>query len=166
MAEKNEVFKQEVKHKGFFHYSDFYSFCYNWLKDEGYSVAEKKYEEKVSGFGKEITIEWEAKKKVSDYYRNIIGIKWHILGMNDAEVEVDGKKQKTNKGEVKLKVAADLERDYEQNWDKNPLWKFMRGVYDKYVIRTTTEEYESRLKSKGESFVENAKSFLRLEGKR
>jgi len=166
MGEKSEVLKEAIKHKGFFTYSEVYNFCYNWIKDEGYNVSEKKYEEKISSFGKEILIEWEAKKKISDYFRNIISMKWHILGMNDAEVEINGKKEKTNKGEVKITIAAELESDYEKSWEKNPWWKFLRGTYDKYIIRTTKEAYEDRLQSKAESYVENVKSFLRLEGKK
>jgi hypothetical protein len=166
MAEKSNVYEQAVKHKGFFNYSDLYNFCYNWFKEEGYKLSEDTYTEKLSGFGKEIQIEWKASKKISDYYKNVIEAKWHILGMNDAEVEIDGKKVKTNKGEVKIKISADLVRDYEENWDKKPMWKFLRGIYDKYIMRTTQDEYEDRLAKKTISFVEDLKSFLNLEGRR
>ena len=162
MAEKSSAYKEAVKYKGFFSYTDLYNFCYNWFKEEGYNLKEEVYTEKLSGFGKEVLIEWKATKKISDYYKNIIEVKWHILGMNDAEVEVEGKKQKTNKGEVKISVSADLERDYEENWDKTPMWKFLRGIYDKYIMRTTQDEYEDRLTKKAVSFVEDLKAFLNL----
>lgn len=166
MAEKSPTFEEVIKHKGFFNYADLYNFCYNWFKDQGYRVEESNYVEKLSGFGKEIQIEWKAKKKISDYYRNIIEVKWHILGLNDAEVEVEGKKTKTNKGDLKIKIGADLERDYEDNWDKKPMWKFLRGIYDKYIMRTTQDEYEGRLASKATAFAEDLKAFLNLEGRR
>jgi len=166
MPEKSNVVKEAMKHKGFFDYSEVYNFCFNWLKDEGYNVSEDVYTEKLSSFGKEVIIEWTAKKKISDYFMNQIQVKWHILGMNDAEVEVEGKKQKTNKGEVKLTFVADLVSDYEEKWEDNPSWKFMRGIYDKYIIRTTREQYEARLQDKAEEYIEQTKSFLRLEGKK
>lgn len=166
MAEENTVFKQDVKTKGYWNYSELYKFCFNWLKDEDYKIAEKKYVEKVSGFGKEIEIEWEAKKKITDYLQNVIAIKWHILGLKDAEVERDGKKESTNKGEVKITAEAKLVRDYEERWEDHPLWKTMRGIYDKYVIRTTIDEYEDKLGGNAEAFIEQVKAFLTLEGKK
>ncbi len=166
MAEKSDVFKEAVKHVGYWTYKELYNFCYNWLKDEGYKVSEDAYTEKITDFGKEIIIEWKAGKKISDYFKHQIGVKWHILGMKDAEVEIDGEKQKTNKGEVKITIDATLVRDYEENWDKSPTWKFLRGIYDKYIIRTTMEEYEDRLRNIAEEYSEQIKAFLRLQGKR
>ncbi len=165
MPEKSNVLDEKLKHKGYFNYTDTYNFCYNWLKDQGYLVLEEDYTEKLTSFGKEIQITWTAKKKVSDYFANSISVKWHILGMNDAEVEINGKKEKTNKGEVKITVTADLVRDYERRWEDKPFWKMMRGVYDKYVIRTTIDLYEDRLQEKAEKFINDLKAFLMLEGR-
>lgn len=166
MAEKSKVFKQVIKSVGFWNYKELYNFCYNWWKDEGYKIEEGNYTEKISDFGKEIILEWTIKRKISDYFKHEIKMKWHILGMKDAEVEINGTKEKTNKGEVKITVDSSLVRDYEETWDKTPTWKFLRGVYDKYVIRTRIDEYEDRLESISERFAEDTKDFLRLQGKR
>jgi hypothetical protein len=163
MAEKDNVFKQEVKKKGFWNYTELYNFCYGWFKDERYKLFEDKYVEKLTSFGKEIVIEWTAKKKVSDYFKEEIKIKWHILGMNDAEVMVGDKKEKVNKGEVKIAISADLIRDYEENWDKTVFYKFIRGIYDKYIIRNTKDLYEDRLEDAARKFYDEAKAFLDLE---
>jgi hypothetical protein len=86
--------------------------------------------------------------------------------MTDVEVEENGKKVKTNKGDLKITFDADLERDYEETWEKQPFWKFMRAVYDKYIMRTTADEYEDKLFAKTQSLVEQVKAFLNLEGRR
>ncbi|VVB79374.1 Uncharacterised protein [uncultured archaeon] len=167
MGVKNEVFDQTLKHKGYFNYTDLYNFCYNWFKDNGYkNLAEEEYIEKIAPIGKEIQIKWVAKKKVSDYFRQIITVKWHILGMTDAEVEVNGKKEKTNKGEVKLKISAEVEKDWEGNWEKTPFYVMLRGIYDKYILRTTIDEYEDALTAKASNFVADTKAFLNLEGRK
>ena len=59
MAEKKEVYKQKIKQKGYWNYTDLYNFCFNWLKDEGYKLKEKEYVEKISSFGKEIILRWD-----------------------------------------------------------------------------------------------------------
>jgi len=166
MVEKSNVLEQALKHKGYFNFRDLYNFCYDWIKEQGYEVSEKNYTEKLSANGKEIIIKWEIEKEVTDYFKNLIEVKWHILGMTDVEIERDGKKEKTNKGELKIKFSADLERDYEKRWEDNPIWKFLRGVYDKYIIRTTIDEYEDRLREKAEAYIEQVKSFLVLECKK
>lgn len=166
MVSESEVFNQKLKHKGFFNYSELYNFCYNWFKDEGYDVAEEEYTEKLAGNGKEILITWKAKKKISDYVKYEIKAKWHILGMVDAEVMVGDKKEKSNKGEVKITVTGNLIRDYESKWDSTATLRFMRDIYDRYIIRETVKKYEDRLEDKAQEFVEQTKSFLNLEGKR
>ncbi|MEA3248702.1 MAG: hypothetical protein U9Q73_03290 [Nanoarchaeota archaeon] len=165
MAEKKEVYKQKLKQKGYWNYADLYNFCFDWLKEEGYKVKEKEYVEKLSGFGKEITLKWEASKKVTDYFKYVIEVKWHILGMKDAEVEQDGKKVSTNKGEVAITIQATLIRDYEERWEDKPIWKFLRGIYEKYVIRTTIDEYGDTLEDKAREYLKDVKAFLQIGGR-
>jgi len=162
MVQKSEVYKHVIKKKGFWNYTELYNFCFDWLQRENYHVVENEYIEKMSDFGKEVLLEWKAQRKVTDYFKNVIHVKWHILGMNSAEVERDGKKEKTNKGEVKITISADLVKDYEARWEDKPLWKFLRGVYDKYIIRTTTEEYEDRLEDKATEYAGDVKALLDL----
>jgi hypothetical protein len=165
MAEKKEVYKQKVKQTGYWNYRELYNFCFNWLKDEGYNLKEKEYFEKISGAGKEIILTWEASKNITDYFKQVIEIKWHILGMIDTEVEQDGKKVSTNKGEVGITIKADLVRDYENRWEDRPYYKFLRGVYEKYIIRTTVDEYEDDLEDKAKEYLKEIKAFLNLSGR-
>ena len=165
MVEKKEVYKQKIKQKGFFIFAGLYDFAYEWFKDQGYKISEDEYTEKLSAAGKEVIITWTGKRKISDYFMNVIELKWHILGMTDAEVERDGKKLKANKGEVKITFRADLVRDYEERWEDKPLWKFLRGFYDRYIIRVTMKDYEDRLEDKTIEFINQVKAYLTFEVK-
>ena len=163
MAQKKMAFKQVVKKKGYWNYVDLYIFCFDWFKKENYTLMEHQYVEKQSDFGKELVLEWEAYKKVTDYFKFVIKLDWHILGMNTAEVERDGRKEKTNKGEVKIAIKGELVKDYESRWEDKPFNKFLRGVYEKYIIRTTIDEYEDRLVEDCVEFTAQVKSFLELQ---
>ena len=165
MAEKDTIFEGKVKQTDIFDFKEMYNFLYKWLVDEGYKVDEKVYSEKVTAGGKEIDIEWEAKKKVSDYFRFVIKPKWKILGMTSVDVERDGKKIGMNKGQVEIKVGAILEKDYESRWENSAFLKFLRGVYDKYIIRARVEGYEKKIFGEADEFLAQMKSFLALEGK-
>lgn len=85
--------------------------------------------------------------------------------MKDAEVEQDGKKVSTNKGEVGIVIKATLVRDYEERWEDKPIWKFLRGIYEKYVIRTTVDEYEDSLEDKAKEYLKDMKAFLQIGGR-
>ena len=95
MAQKKEVYKEKFKHTGYWKYKEVYDMVFFWLRDHQYKINENLYNEKIISNGKEVVIRWEAEKKVTDYFKYQIKADWHILGMKDVEVEIDGKKQKT-----------------------------------------------------------------------
>jgi len=165
MAELDVVFTGKVKQKGVFDFAELYNFTYNWFVDKDYFIVEKVYTEKAQPDGKEVEIEWEAKRKISDYFRFVIKVNWRILGMKDVEVMKEGDKVKINKGYPEIKVKATLEKDYEHRWEGNALLKFLRGVYDRFVIRGRIESYEEKIYQEADEFLAQTKAFLALEGK-
>ncbi len=165
MVEKDIVFKGKIKHKGIFDFKELYRFCFTWLVDKEYWVVEKSYSEKVNPNGKEVEIEWDAKRKISDYFRFNLKVNWRILGMKDVEVEKDGTKLTLNKGQPEISVSAVLEKDYEHRWEGSAFLKFLRGLYDRYIIRGRIEKYEEKIYSEADEFLAQVKAFLALEGK-
>lgn len=162
MGNKSKVFEQTIKQSGYWSYKDLYTFCFNWLKDAGYGVKENEYTEKNSADGKEILLDWSAGKSVTDYFKNEITAKWHILRMKDAEIERDGRMVGTNKGDLKIVITATLESDYDDKWKGTAFLDLIRGIYEKYIMKTTTEQYEDRVKDDAKEFVSQIKSFLQL----
>ncbi len=165
MTEKDKLFETKIKHKGIFDFKETYRVLYDWLIDEGYDLNEKTYGETVgAGGAKEVKIEWIATRKVSDYFRFYLKINWLIMGMTNVEVEIDGVKQKMNKGAFELKVSSVLEKDYENRWEKRPFFKLLLTLYDRYLIQARIEQYEGKLLSEIDYFVAQAKAFLMLNG--
>jgi len=164
MVEKDNVFKGKIKHTGIFDFKELYRFCYSWLVDEGYWLTEKKYDEKITSNGKEVEIEWLALRKISDYFRFSLKINWRIVGMTKVEVEENGKKIKLDKAQVEIRVDATLEKDYEHRWENNVFSKFLRGAYDRYLIRGRIDTYEGKIFSEADEFIAQVKSFLAIEG--
>ena len=64
-----------------------------------------------------------------------------------------------------MEFIVDLVKDYEGRWEDEPLWKFLRGTYEKYIIRTTNDEYEDRLEDDALEYIDQIKAFLQLSGK-
>lgn len=167
MVEKDKLFETKIKQKGVFDFKETYNVLYEWLIDEGYDVNEKEYKEVIGpGGAKEILVKWEARRKISDYFRFIIKIQFHILGMKDVEVEIDGVKTPMNTGQFELKAGGVLEKDYENRWENHPFFKFFRTLYDRYLIPARIEQYEGKLIAEVDEFLTQCKSYLALTGRR
>ncbi len=167
MAEQDKLISTKTKYTGFFHFKDFYQFCHDWLvEDFGLDVTEKKYQEKLAGDAKEVEIEWEGYKKVTDYFQFKVVVKWRILGLKNVEINQGGKKIKTNEGSVEIRLAGTLIRDYEGKFEKDAFRKFLRSVYEKWVIPSRIDQMEEKLFSDSNEFLEQAKAFLTMEGQK
>jgi hypothetical protein len=167
MAEKDTVFSSKIKYGGIFSFSEFYKFCYGWLTEEsGLEVSEDKYVEKLSGDSKEVEFEWSGSKKVTDYFKFEIKVKIKIIGLTNVELVQDGKKIKTNKGSVEIGVKGILVRDYDGKFEATSFQKFLRGAYEKWIISSKIEDYRGKVFGDCDEFLQQAKSFLDLEGKK
>ena len=167
MTEKNQIFSSKVKYNGIFSFQDFYKFCYEYLTEEfGFYVAESKYGEKITGDAKEIEIEWEGGKKVTDYFKYIIKVDFRIIGLKNVEIQKESKKIQTNKGSIEISMKGILVSDYEGKYNTSPTLRFFRGVYEKWIIPSTIEQIEEKLISHCDGFLGEAKAYLDLEGKR
>lgn len=167
MAEKDTVFESKLKYGGFFSFSDFYQFCYDWLSDEiGLTVAEDSYVEKVKGDSKDIDIEWTCSKKFTDYFKFESKIAFKIIGLKKVEINSEGKKIKTNDGGIQIKVKGILVHDYQGKFESSGFQKFLRGIYEKWVIPGRVDEFEDKIAGSLDGFLSQAKSYLDLQGKR
>jgi len=168
MVDKKQVIKEKVDYQGVFNFKDFYKYAHQFFKNENYdAVIEEKYEEKLaSPDERNIKIEWNAQKSISDYFKIRIDAKFEITNMINVEVEIDGKRKKMNKGGISVDIKGTLIRDPESKWEVTPFYKFIREIYDKYIIPTRIAQQEEKVSSDVIAFKEHLKSFLEIYGKR
>ena len=165
MVEKDVVTKEKMKYVGLGEFKAIYKFARNWFWKEDFNLVEDTYDEKIVSDGKELKIEWTAWKKITDYFRISLKLKWTILAMSEVEVEVDGKRKKMNKfGELKIEIRGVLEKDYSSRWGGSAFEKFFKEIYQKYVIPQRTEEKEFQVRDYVQEFRDEMKAFLELTG--
>jgi len=164
MAEKDRVFSGKLKQKGIFNFKDLYEFLYDYLMDENYDVFEDKYVEKIEGDAKNVEIKWTAIKEVSDYFRYEITLYWLINGMKKVKVKKETREITMDSGTIEIKFEASIVKDYENRWEANAFLKFLRGIYDRYIIKTRVDENELKLFQETNELTAQTKSFLALEG--
>ncbi|HJX50423.1 MAG TPA: hypothetical protein VJ438_03095 [Candidatus Nanoarchaeia archaeon] len=167
MSEKDKVFSNKIKYRGVFSFPDFYQFAYDWLRDEtGLLLSEDKYKEKLMGDSKNLEIEWTGRRDMTDYFRFELKVIFRIIGLVNVEVMQDGKKIKTNKAEIEIKIEGSLIRDYKSKFEKSAVHKFMRAIYEKSVIAARVEQFEVKIIEDCNEFLSQVKAYLDLEGKR
>ncbi|MCK4647723.1 hypothetical protein KAT24_02230 [Candidatus Pacearchaeota archaeon] len=167
MAEKDTIFSSKIKYQGIFSFKDFYAFCYDWLTEEtNLEIAEDKYSEKISGESKNIDIEWTGIRKLTDYFKFEAKIKFKVIGLAEVEIQEGSTKIKTNKGSVQIDIKGILVRDYEGKFEHTAGKKFLRSIYEKWVIPSRIIEYENKIAGDCDEFLNQAKAYLDLEGKK
>jgi len=168
MAEKDEIFSSKIQYTGIFLFSDFYRFCYEWLIDETdlKKFMENKYSEKLEGDSKKIDIEWTGKKKVTDYFQFEIKVEFKITNLINVEINQGNAKIKTNKGKVEVKVKGILVKDYEGKFETNAFKKFLRSIYEKWIIKSRIDQMEDKIIEDCNNFLSQAKAYLDLEAKK
>ena len=167
MPEKDTLFTSKIKYDGIFSFKDFYAFCHSWLTEEtDLEIAENKYSEKISGDSKNIEIEWTGTRKVTDYFKFEIKVKFKITGLIEVEVQEGSAKVKTNKGSIKINLKGVLVRDYEGKFERTAGKKFLRSIYEKWIIPSRITEYENKIAEECDEFLAQAKAYLDLEGKK
>jgi hypothetical protein len=167
MAEKDIVFSSKVKYGGIFSFKDFYKFCYDWLTEEtGLFISENKYAEKLDGSSKNIDVEWVGTREVTDYFKFEVKIAFKVIGLSQVETQEGSTKIKTNKGGVEVGMKGVLVKDYKGKFETKPFQKFLRGVYEKWVIQARVEQFEEKLTEDCDEFLNQAKAYLDLEGKK
>ena len=166
MPEKDLVIKEKIEHTGLFDFPAFYSYAHSWFVNELYGVIEEKYSEKVSGNKRDLLIEWKAAKKLSDYFKIEIAVKYEITDMTEVEAEIDGKTKKMNNGKVVAEIKGALIKDYESKWETSVFSKFAREIYNKYIIPSRVFAMNDKTGEDVKKFKEELKAFLELSGRR
>src|SRR3989344_95632 len=164
MAEKDKVHNGKIKQEGIFNFKDFYEFLYDYLTDQNYDVVELKYVEKLKGESKDIEIIWIATKEVSDYFKFDIRVHWLIYGMKKIKAKREGEELIMDNGTMELRFDAWLVKDWENGWENRPFWKFLRGVYDRFIVKSRVDDYGIKLWEESIEVINQAKSFLAVEG--
>lgn len=166
MSEKEIIIGEKLDYSGLFKFSDLYQEGHFWFSEENYGVIEEKYAEKISGNSKEIDVIWKCTKRLGDYFKIEMKVTWEIKNMVEVEVEVDGKKKKMQQGKLRIDIKGAIIKDAGSIWDPKPVYRFLRDVYNKYIIPQRVDAMEDKVKADVRGFKDEMKAYLDLLGKR
>ncbi len=151
----------KIKYKSIFDLSELYKLLYRWFELHGYDFQELEYRESLEATGKNLEIRWYAEKKMDDYIKFVIKPTFLVIGLSKVEIEHEGEKELTTKGEVEIRFDAYLIKDYNDKW-KGPFLRFLRTCFDNFLIKSRIEGYEGQLHEELYNLMSEAKAFLNL----
>lgn len=151
-----------LSYEGLFDLHELYSLINQWLKDKGFDLREQRNQEQVRPNGKFIEVEMLPWKRITDYARHVIRLNIKVLNMKDVVVDEDGKRMKLNKGTIRMVMDGYLDTDYEDRWESKPFYFFIRTLFDKFVYRTYSTQYEELLVENCLQLHSAMKAFLNL----
>ncbi len=130
-----------VQYKGVFDMQDLYESIADFFKQKKFKLYEKQQRHRRPGpFGAEVYYQFEATRKVEDFYEWIVKIQMETFDMHDVEVVTkDGKKKKMSKGRIWIQILGHVQTDYEQAWEGSAFMAHLRSFYLKYVARKRYE---------------------------
>lgn len=167
MVERDQIIREKLDNSGIFNFAELYSYMHAWLKNNLYGVNEEKYSEKVSGNARDISFRWIVTRYISDYFKLEHIIEVDVSGLTDVEVEIDGKKKRMNKGKIAMEIKGIIVKDPKNTWDETkPLYKFLRELYDKFIIPGRIKTMEDKVETDVRAFKDEVKAYLELSGKR
>jgi hypothetical protein len=163
MVERKIIIDEtDITYEGIFEMKEIYALIDDFLKNKNYDKMEKVNRETVTATGKEIYYILTPFMAFSDYARKIMKIDFTAKEVKDVEVEIDGKKRQMQQGKVKILLSGIMETDYEGRWEQTAFYYFIRTMFNKYVYRPYTEDFEGQVKGDVMALKEQIGGLLNL----
>lgn len=151
-----------ISYSGLFNVTELYQLLDNFMREKGYDKRELLNQEHITPEGKYIEIKLEPWKKVSDYVRHQVKITVRMLKLKETTIEIDGKRKKMHKGKVYIIIDGYMYTDFEGRWEQRPFYFFLRTIFDKFIYRSYTGQFEDLLVETCSQLHMTVKSFLNL----
>ena len=149
----------QVSYKGVFDFDGLYKSLCGWFKKHRYTFNELDYKEFKERGERKLHVKWEGKRRVTDYVVYTIEVGFQL---NDyADVKVKNKKRVG--GDLGVKIIAYLAKDYEETWSRKSWLKFIREIYDRFVIGGKNLEMQNELLGEMKILRNEIKAFLNLQ---
>ena len=130
-----------MQYKGVLDMQDLYESIVDFFMQKKFKFYEKQHRYRKPGpFGPEILHQFEATRKVEDYYMWVVDVNIETFDMHDVEVVLkDGTRKKMTKGRLWIQITHKCITDYEKDWQKSAFLAHLRSFYNKYVVRKKYE---------------------------
>ena len=181
---KREIPTFSVKYKDVFSLKNLYIMMHELLQEEGWLgfegnddamsahsdietlYSENVYQHGIHHGGKEMWIWWRARKhhegRPSEYFLNLLDIDWHVAYLQEREIVYQGKKMKTQWGEIEMFFKPILVSDVGHKWESHWFLKHFKEFYEERMHHANIEKREKDLWRDAYRIQSKVKAYLNL----
>lgn len=152
----------KIAQDSIFDMGELYKNMFRWFETYEYDFHEDGYEESNTQAGKQVKFYWTAEKKMDAYIKYVIELNVFILGLQSIEIEKEGLKTKTHKGNIEFRITGYLLKDYDGKWSKTPFHTTLRYLYDKIIARKRYNIHEREFMTESKKLLDEIRAFLNL----
>ncbi len=158
MAEETSVITVKLNQKSVFKIKDFYTFLYNTINNQGFTI----FEDEFSSNGPVVSFEWSCEKKVDDYIKYKLWLSTKITKEKDVVVKRGEISEPMIRAQVEFKLKGIIVTDWQNRWETNPFVKFLKAIYDRYLYKSTFDLRKKKLVEIVNLIENEVKSFFEL----
>ncbi len=131
------------------------------LRKLRYDINDKTHDEKISSSGKEMNMEWECYKEITEYVKFQINVTFIVVG----QVDVIVNKKKVKKGNFDFRLMTKLKKNYSGS-NRTPTFKstklgeLQRHLYEKFIIKQELSDREDELLEQGQEILDIVRKHL------
>ncbi len=152
-----------IKFSGAFDILELLGAIKRWYAKRYYELTEKEQSEAVKSSGKEIVIEYEGVKKVTEYVTFKAVVKIYILRLIDVLVETPNGKEKKQQAEIDINIRSWLIKNYKNTFKKtSKTQEFFRQVYERFIGKTHLEDLKTKLTNETLMLMDEIKAVLQV----
>lgn len=156
---KIKIFSNRAIQDGPFDINLIYQNLKEWFLSHKYDYSELENTTNFKPKGAEVKLKMRGEREVTDYYKFTINIAFLIIGTEKVKI----KDKVLDLGKMEARMDVTLELDYRKKFEKNRLGKFIRFLYNNYIIKRQIEtEYAGKAYEEGMSLFELLKETIGL----
>ncbi|MBS3143996.1 hypothetical protein J4208_00255 [Candidatus Woesearchaeota archaeon] len=155
-----------IKYSGTFDILELLGGIKGWYAKRYYELTEKEHSEAVKSSGKELVIEYEGVKKVTEYVTFKAVVKIVIYRLIDVLVETPQGKEKRQQAELDIGVKSWLSKNYKDTFKKSSkTQEFFRQVYERFIGKNHLDDLKTKLTNETLMLMDEIKTTLQVPKK-
>ncbi len=149
----------KIEKDGIYDLKRLYNHMKEWFEENKYIYTEKENTTNIKDKGTEIKLNMSGERKVTDYFKFEIEVKFLIIESQKVRV----KDKDLDKGKMLAFLRPTLYFDYRNIWAKNKLSKLLRFVYNNFIIKKKIDDvYSAALKFEADDLFDTMKDALEM----
>ncbi len=151
----------QVNYAGVFNLSDLLLMIDSFFRRKGYAKKVESHSETVTEKGRSINLRLRPFRQAKNNKLEV-QVWLNVSELTDITMKIDGVGVNMNKGKVNVVIDCFVLYDMRGKWEARAEYTFIRTVFDKFLFRSKSKDYEGMVKSDAVELKNEIASFLNL----